>query len=185
MCSLHQQHPPARRRHASHWVAQRTHPSGGRPRGELRAAQEGEGRSSGEDTREGLNSELSIKAAARRSQSKTKYKLVSSEVCPVVEGLINELLSQRFEEYLQEARRSGRQGGRGRRRRAKRPASARAHPPKGALEIASLPGKLADRQERDPAKSENFIVEGDSAGDRQAGAQPRVPGCAAAAREDP
>ena len=120
----------------------------------------------GEDTREGLTAVVSIKMSSQKLQfeGQTKTKLGNSEIAPIVQTIVKEGLDLFFEENPSVARRILEKVRLAEKARLAAKAAKEAILRKGALEGGSLPGKLADCQEKDPSKSELFIVEGDSAG---------------------
>ena len=153
---------PAARRHSSRRLAARTHAASDRYAEKGRRHQKEKVALTGDDCREG-SPPCFPASAGPNSPRRPRDKLVSSEVRPVVENLVNEALQYWLEEHPSEAKvivgkvitaAAG----------AREPRAKRGDDAENRARRHSLPGKLADCQERDPAKSEIFIVEGDSAG---------------------
>ncbi len=118
----------------------------------------------GPDTREGLTAIISVKLREPQFEGQTKTKLGNSEITGFVNPRVNERLAEYLEEHPTEAPRDLREGDQRRSGATGRPQGARPRPPQGGDGHDGLPGKLADCSDRDPANTEIFLVEGDSAG---------------------
>ena len=183
---VREQHQHRRRRHARHRLPRRAHQLPqrlGPPRRDV--LKDSDGNLSGDDVREGLTAVISVKLTDPQFEGQTKAKLGNAEVKGQVQTAVGDGLGQYLDENPADGRRiiekcltaaRAREAARKARDLVIR---------KGALEGLSLPGKLADCQERDPARSELYIVEGDSAGgSAKAGPGPSLPGDPADVRED-
>ena len=140
---------------------------------------------SGDDVREGLTCVMSLKVREPQFEGQTKTKLGNSEVRGIVDNMVTEALTEYFEENAPVAKKIVEKAIMASRARSAARKARDLTRRKSALEVSSLPGKLADCSSKNAAETEIYLVEGDSAGQRQAGPGPEFPGHPASPGENP